>query len=404
MTELKYKLIRVGKLPLNDGNGIKKRFFQLQALRDIPEHGVKAGDMGGYVTRKNTLSHEGSCWVGGEAQLIGYVFVDGNAYVGDKALLNAPLEVQSIYIEENAKVYGNTQIDYDLGTYRDDITIKGNAKIYGNAFLEGVMEISDEVEIYGDAEIKPGVRVLGNSKIYDNAVLNKRCRVIDTIVNGLAEIGEGDRIRNGKLDTTGINGSDGETQKFDALKERNATQKSYIEKLESELYLHAVSSVENHKEIPNGQNYENLEFFHEITANIDSYATDIVKIIKYPAMVDPSVPETLAMTVSLKKATRLSRKPESEEFAQAVSELEENFIKAEAQAFKLASTLLSDEDKKKTRKASDLFRVASNEASSEQEKKVAFIQGFKQLEGVIPVPEIAVDTFRVRIGLPELES
>lgn len=404
MTELKYKLIRAGKKELNNGSGSKRRFFQVQALRDIPAHGVKAGDLGGYVTRKDSLAHEGDCWIGGEAQAIGYVSIEGNAYIGGKAYLHSPVSAQCIYIEDNAKIYENAKLLYDFAS-NNDVFIKGNAKIHGNARLAGVLEVSDDVEIYGDASIKAGVRILGNSKIHENAVLEKNSRVIDTVVNGLAEIGEGDRIRNGKLDTSGINSADSDIQKFHDLEEYVKGQQVYIKELEVERDSFASKVFETEDKISRPtQNSETLDFFNEITANIDSYAADIVKIIKYPAMVDPSVPETLAMTVALKKARRLSKKPESEEFATAVAELEEKFIRAEAQAFKLASTLLSDEDKKKTRKASDLFRVASNEASSEQEKKVAFIQGFKQLEGVIPVPEVAVDTFRIKIGLKELET
>lgn len=405
MTELKYKLIRAGKKELNSGTGSKQRFFQLQALRDIPEHNVKAGDLGGYVTQKNILDHKGSCWIGGEAQVTGYVYVTDNAYLGDNAYVGSNVSFQSISIQENAKIYGNATVRNNIRSSYGKAIIKGNVKIHGRASVHGILEIFDNVEIYDNADIKAGVRVLGNSKIYGNAVLHQGCRVIDTIVTGLAEISEGDRIRNGNPDTSGINGSNGKIQHVQELEEYVKTQKIYIQELEEQRNFHAAKVFEQESTADSSaQSSEHLDFFNEITANIDSYATDIVKIIKYPAMVDPSVSETLAMTVARKKATRLSKKPASEEFAMAVAELEEKFILAEAQACKLASTLLSDEDKKKTRKASDLLRIASNEASSEQEKKVAFAQGFKQLEGVIAVPEIAVDTFRVKIGLKELEA
>lgn len=108
--------------------------------------------------------------------------------------------------------------------------------------------------------------------------------------------------------------------------------------------------------------------------------------------------------MALKKVQRLEVSPDTSEFRAAVISLEEAFMMAESNAEKIASSLLSDEEKKKTEKAKDLFRIASNEASSDHEKKVAFVQGFKQLEGIIAVPEVAVDTFRIKIGLKELES
>lgn len=48
--------------------------------------------------------------------------------------------------------------------------------------------------------------------------------------------------------------------------------------------------------------------------------------------------------------------------------------------------------------------MAQHEGSNEHEKKVAFIQGFKQLEGIITVPEEAKDAFRVLVGLKEIEA
>lgn len=404
MTELKYKLIRAGRVNPNVPDDNKRRYFRLQALRDIPEHGVKEGDLGGYVTGKKILSHEGSCWIGGEAQVVGDVFVIDDAYVGGQAFIRSSLSPRVIVIKDKAKIYDNASIISYTGTSISAV-IKDEAEVYGNAVLQSVFEVSGTAKIYGEAFIKENSIIMGNSTIYGNAVLNQDCRVIDTIVNGFAEIGVGDRIRNGKLDTSGINGSNGEIQHVQELEEYVKTQKIYIQELEEHRNFHASKVFEQGRTADSAvQSSEYLDFFHEITASIDSYATDIVKIIKYPAMVDPSVPETLAMTVARKKASRLSRKPESEEFAVAVAELEEKFILAEAQSCKLASTLLSDDDKKKTRKASDLLRIASDDASSEHEKKVAFVQGFKQLEGVIAVPEIAVDAFRVKIGLKELEA
>lgn len=407
--EKKYTLLRAGKLMPNNGNDKKIRFYQLQALRDIPEHNVKAGDLGGFVTNKETLSHEGTCWIGGQAQTVGYVYVDNNAYIGDTAFLISNIERKSIYIEDNAKVYDNARIGYAIA-YGAETVIKGNAKVHGTARLTGALEVADDVEIYGDALIEENVRVLGNSKIYGQARLFKNCRVIDTVVNGLAEVGEAERIRNGEPDTDGISSTAISSQA--ELNEVVKMQEHKIQQLEISLYEqqeqnnNSVTSPvrEKNQDKENPETLEIMEFFEEINANIAAYTTDIVKIIKYPVMADPSVPETLAMTLALKKAVRLSKKPSDEKFHEAVEDLEQKFILAEANAFKLSSTLLSDEEKKKVRKASDLLRVASNDASSEQEKKVAFVQGFKHLEGVLVVPEAAVDSFRIKVGLKEIEA
>lgn len=60
----KYELIPVGRRPVHRTDKIRN-FYQLKALRDIPEHNVKAGDLGGFVTSPKTLSPFSSCWIGG---------------------------------------------------------------------------------------------------------------------------------------------------------------------------------------------------------------------------------------------------------------------------------------------------------------------------------------------------
>lgn len=420
MVTSKYKLIRVGKMPIRHTNLPKKtaRFYQLKALRDIPEHGVKAGDLGGYVTRRKTLSHEGSCWVGGKAQIIGKVSVEGNAYIGDNAVVNRYFSPQSydlgqMVIRGNAKITEFAVIEkFRLSSNSEGwyTLIEGNAEISGNALLQNVNHIKDQVKIYGKSVLDQVFLVAGNSEIFDNANVGKYCKVrgnskilghvrledsaevSNSVIGGYTEILPKQRVLDGKLSTSMIGAT---------LEDINNASRRNLETPEQELPVSIPASL------PNG----NLQLLNDVEEKVASYETDIVKLIKYPAMVDKSIPETLALTVALSKAKRLSSspesnefKPESNEFKEAVESLEEKFFIAESHARKIAATTLSEEERKKTEKAKDLFRVAANDASSEQEKKVAFKQGFKQLEGVLDVPDIAVDTFRIKIGLREIEA
>ena len=50
-------------------NGVT--LHQIQALRDIPTHGVKTGDMGGWIEKEDNLEHEGDAWVYGNARVGG---------------------------------------------------------------------------------------------------------------------------------------------------------------------------------------------------------------------------------------------------------------------------------------------------------------------------------------------
>lgn len=415
MTEPKYKLIRAGKMPCYEPSLTACKYFRLVALRDIPEHGVKAGDLGGYVTSKNILDHEGSCWIGGIAQVRGQVKVSGNAYIGDKAVVSCEYRDSRIQVSDNARIIDSALI-YVRRSYQK-VFIKDNAVVSGNARLRNALEVSGQSLISGNALLDQGVKVLGNSTITHEVNVGEDCILSDTTLTGLEVIPKNLRLRNGVKEQSDYSDYDAEN----LLKEKDvqiqSLQVQIMDQQEAE-YLNKARSEESSQVSPvapvpveqveplqEALNYnENLAVFNEIKGNIASYETDIVKIIKYPSMVDPSVPETLEMTVALKKATRLSSKPESSEFVSALDDLEKKFILAQSNAFKLVSTMLSDADKKKAERAKDLFRIASNEASSENEKKTAFIQGFKQLEGVLPVPEVAIDAFRIKIGLKELEA
>jgi hypothetical protein len=66
---LSKKLVEFTDVTGDDGKTIEHRMYRIKALRDIPAHNVKAGDLGGWVNRRNILSHEGDCWIGDEAKV-----------------------------------------------------------------------------------------------------------------------------------------------------------------------------------------------------------------------------------------------------------------------------------------------------------------------------------------------
>ena len=74
---------------------------QIQALRDIPTHGVKTGDMGGWIEKEDNLEHDGNAWVYGNASVYGNARVGGNAEVYG-----------------NASVYGNARVCGDAMVYK----------------------------------------------------------------------------------------------------------------------------------------------------------------------------------------------------------------------------------------------------------------------------------------------
>jgi carbonic anhydrase/acetyltransferase-like protein (isoleucine patch superfamily) len=438
MIQTKYKLVRAGRMLIHRTQK-KQSFYRLQALRDIPEHNVKTGDWGGYVTRKDVLSQEDSSWVGGSAQVIGRVKIEGNVYIGDKAVvriidfgwnlcnsfivLNGDVRItenatvfSKIYQDENYLdnvkfVLGNTEISGNAIV--DTVKAIGpNARIYGNAVIDHAVHIGVDCEIYGNAKVSKGCTVSNGSKIFGSAVLEEDVTVQSSVVSGKALILAGRRVEDGKLDEGQLAPAQGYLQA--SIKE----PKAIVHRQDSEQSPEIPEDATFSRDQATQQGFEYLsrklagttdtgtvlQAYAEVTEGILSYESDIVKIIRYPAMTDKTDPYTLKMMMALKTAKRLVNYPDSDAFQSAVYALEEAFMSAESNAQKLASNKLSEAEKKKTAKAKDLFRLASNEASTEQEKKVAFVQGFKALEGVLVVPEIAVDTFRLKIGLKEIEA
>lgn len=54
---------------------------RIRALIDIPEHDVKAGDLGGWIEAKSNLSQKGAAWVTGSACVTGKARVTDSAWV-----------------------------------------------------------------------------------------------------------------------------------------------------------------------------------------------------------------------------------------------------------------------------------------------------------------------------------
>lgn len=397
----KYKLVSSFRKKIVRGN-YEALCYRIQALRDIPEHGVKAGDFGGYVSHKKTLSHEGSCWIGGDAIVNGKrISINDNAYIGDNAIIQAETSFFSdyytagfVYLSGNTKVTGNAFISsiYRVRISIEDYAhifghahienvrvIKGHAKIHGNARLDRVNSVEGSAEIFGNARIGLNCHIMGMSKILGNAKLEQNVEVKDSVIAGTTHILAEQKVWDGKIANDNLIGTS-----LDSIQE--------------------LSSPVAALALPGPSISPSFKAFTEIKENIAAYENDVVKIIKYPVMTDRTNPFTQEMVLALNTANRLSDTPETKDFKDAVRELEKAFLAAESNAIKLSVTLLSEKEQRKVEKAKDLLAVAANEASSEQEKKVSFKQAFKQLEGVIVVPEMAVDTFRLKYNLKEIEA
>lgn len=420
----KYKLLKAENIiPNTSGwSGAVRTVYRIQALRDIPEHGVKRGDFGGLVANKSILSHEGSCWIGYGATLLRFVTVKDDAYIGGSAYILSDFSSHHITIQDNARIEDGANVylskDGENGP-KNSMVIGGNTIISDNAEVGNMIRSDDNVKISGNAKVKGG-RLSDNVAIYDNAVVNKDCTlsgstrvagdavihegatVMNCAVYGKAQIGPKEQISDAVFSKEGLFISAKKTVPEIIIGSEPAVAPTLPEK-----HVASMPSLNKNGDVKSQvkSKAEKLAgLFEEIKNNVASYETDIVKIIKYPVMTDKTNLHTMKMFKLLKKVERLSDTPEDPEFEETLSDLEDAFMVAEANALKLAATLLTETEQKKTKEARQMIAKASDEASTEHEKKVAFVQAFKKLEGVIAVPEVAVDTFRAKIGLQEIEA
>jgi len=106
----------------DEKQGLKYRMFllesglyQIQALRDIPEHGIRKGDMGGVIENKFNLSQKGSAWIEETCMVI------ENA------------RVISGIVKNNSKLYGNIEVEDSVissSNLSGHTTVKGGTEVH----------------------------------------------------------------------------------------------------------------------------------------------------------------------------------------------------------------------------------------------------------------------------------
>ena len=119
---------------------------RIRALRDFSD--IKKGELGGFIESEDNLSHEGDCWVSGNAHVFGNASVYGDAMVYENA-----------QVSEDASVYGKAWVS-------------GNAVVSGNAMVAGT------TGVFKNAWISGGARVTGDDLINETR----------TSTHGLSEI------------------------------------------------------------------------------------------------------------------------------------------------------------------------------------------------------------------------
>lgn len=110
----KYEIIPV-EISGPDGGS----YYQIRALRDIPEIDVSKGDLGGFVSSQTSLSHNGNSWVFEGGYIGDSAIVEGDAIVGDGAVVTGTAHVKDsavicrdVVVDGNAIVGGDVVVRY----------------------------------------------------------------------------------------------------------------------------------------------------------------------------------------------------------------------------------------------------------------------------------------------------
>ncbi|MFC4296863.1 hypothetical protein ACFO0J_02255 [Castellaniella hirudinis] len=143
---------------------------RIRALVDIPAHGVRAGDLGGFLWDEGNLSHEGQAWVGGNARVAGNVsgdaLVSGQAWVGPWVLVLERAQIRDWAILEAIGWVGGDARVGDHAILTDVIVVRDRAHVGGRVRLSGgdagrATVVGGEAHLTGDLHLNGSLQLIG---------------------------------------------------------------------------------------------------------------------------------------------------------------------------------------------------------------------------------------------------
>lgn len=152
--------------------------YRIEALKDLPQHNVKVGDLGGWIESEKNLS--GNAWVGCNAKVYGNGKVYGNAKVCGVSVVFGNSQIYDNAVIDNSVVAGNARV-FDRAHIIKDSAVFVNAKVYNNAYVINGSRVCDNAKVFGCAFINDG-EVYGKSIIFARATVNGS--VCDKIYGG----------------------------------------------------------------------------------------------------------------------------------------------------------------------------------------------------------------------------
>lgn len=138
--------------------------YDIKALIDIPRHGVKAGDLGGFVTGEHNLSQEGDCWIQEGSSIADNASITGNAIVCNDSVVCDNARISGDAVVKNSVVWGHASVtDNAVVTQcrlREASTVRGNSHIQC-LFLKGNCDLHGNTRIILEGFTNLGIRLQG---------------------------------------------------------------------------------------------------------------------------------------------------------------------------------------------------------------------------------------------------
>jgi hypothetical protein len=168
-------------IPLMGSRGHDKKaklvkVLRIRALKDLPEHRVKAGDLGGWLQYDNNLSHTGQCWVADDSVVTGDSKIEGSSLICGNSIIDGKCYIRGYVNIENSRLRGG-------------VTVTGGARIR-DSVLEGFPIHVRDRAIISHAEMTRiafigGDAYVDNSRAYlyvDNPVPMTFCKSLDGLI------------------------------------------------------------------------------------------------------------------------------------------------------------------------------------------------------------------------------
>ena len=150
------------------------QLYRIYALRRHPRWQVRVGEQGGFITPGVHIDN--GCWIDDDAALCNSAQLYDETYLGGRAVVAGAAGCQDhVYIDGDAFVHERAMLKYmvrvkDNAEIRGDAVIDQYATLYGNCCIEGAPLIEGHARIGGNAHIADNPHIFGRAHILGESI------------------------------------------------------------------------------------------------------------------------------------------------------------------------------------------------------------------------------------------